>query len=600
MIRHTLLLATLLSVACTGRPRYFEARDEQAESPGPDDARLIELDLSGGIPEGASSGFIQIPAKRTYTGLIRAIEQALADPTTAGVYTRLGTQSLGFARSEELGELLARFRADKRPVICHADSLDNATAWLALRGCTRIWLSPAGSMDTVGIAAELVHFKPLLDRLRVEAEILSVGKYKSGAEPLTREEPSEATRESLGATLSSMRQSWLDGAEQGRPGQAIPTKLEDGPYSPEEGLKVSLIDSIGFESDARREAQRLSKTRFSEKAFGARSSSSDGLGVGELIRILTGSDDGSAGHPRVAVVTAEGAIGMDSSGPLGGGNITAKSMNRTLRRLRDDPSVKAVVVRIDSPGGSPLASDLIWHEMMELRKKKPIITSVGSMAASGGYYIACAAHTVVAPRTSIVGSIGVFGGKITLGPALKEVGINTFVVPANTAPGAAERATYLSPFTPWDEATKRRVEANIRSIYDLFVERVAKARKLSREAVHAQAQGRIWSGEQGKERGLVDELGGLARALEIARQRAGLPPDAPVSVEGLKESLLDLLLLGEDATEEEIREAFSRLPKDHPLLSRLPRDLQVYLRGIASLASGETVVATLPVALTFR
>lgn len=600
MIRSALLPLLALALACTGRPRYFNAQDGEGKPPGTRDKRLLEIDLSSGVQDGAAVGFFQLPASRTYPGLIRAIERALDDETTAGVYLRLGTQSLGFARSGELGQLFARFKRKKLPVVCHAHDYDNASAGLVLRGCSRIWLSEAGSMDTVGIAAELIHVKGLLDRLKVGAEILSVGKYKSGAEPLTREEPSEATRESLSATLASLRQSWLDGAEQERPGHGLREKLENGPYSPEEAKGAGLVDAVGFESDARAEARRLSKTSFYATAFGPRSSAKDGLNVAKLIRIITGGDDGSEGRPRVAVVTAEGAIGMDSGGPLSSGGITAKSLNKTLRRLRDDSTIKAVVLRIDSPGGSPLASDLIWHEMMELGKKKPLIASVGAMAASGGYYIACAAQKLVAEPTSIVGSIGVFGGKLIIGPALKEIGVNAFIVSANPAPGAAERAAYLSPFTPWDDATQGRVEANMQSIYDLFVARVAKARKMSPELVHTHAQGRIWSGVQGKERGLVDELGGLSRALDLARQQAGLPRDAPVSVEGQRESLLELLLLGEDASEEEIRLALSRLEKNRALLSSLPAGLRVYVDAVSSLASGESVVAALPFALTLR
>lgn len=600
MIRRLALLSVLsLVVACTGRPRYVDDDKEQAKAPAAGDKRLVEFDLSAGIQE-ASTGLIQLPASRTYTGLIRSIEGALNDETTAALYVKLGAQGLNFARAEELAELFSRFKNKGRPVICHSHGYNNATSLVALRGCSRIWLSAAGSMDTVGIAAELVHLKGLLDRLKVQAQILSMGKYKSGAEPLTSEEPSEATRESLTATLASMRQTWLDGAEQGRPGQDLRRKLEQGPYSPEQAKGAGLIDAIGFESEAREEAKKLAKTSFQETAFGPRARSEGGLDLGELIRIVTGSDNGASGRPRIAVVPAEGAIGMDSGGPLDSGGITAKSLNRTLRRLRLDPTVKAVVLRIDSPGGSPLASDLIWHEMMELRKKKPVVASVGSMAASGGYYIACAAQKLVAERTSIVGSIGVFGGKIVIGPALAEVGINTFIVPANPAPGAAERAAYLSPFVAWDEATQERVHSHMRSIYDLFVGRVAEARKMPREVVHESAQGRIWSGAQGKDRGLVDELGGLSKALEEVRKLGGLPRDTPVSVEGQRESLLELLLLGEDASEAEIRAAVARLETDRALLSKLPAPLRVYADAFSSLASGESVVAALPLAISVR
>jgi protease IV len=599
MMRRALLMLVALA-ACTGRPRFVEDGDEKTKAPGPQDKKVIEIDLSSGAPEGSTGGFIQLPATRTYTGLVRTLERALNDDTAAGVFVKLGATDLGFARAAELGDLLARFGDEKKPVVCHSHDYGNAMSWLVLRGCNRIWLSAAGGMDTVGIAAELVHLKGLLDRLKVHADILHIGRYKSGAEPLTREDPSPDTRESLGATLASMRQSWLDGAEQGRPGKGLREKLEQGPYSPEQARAAGLVDAVGFESDARNDARKLAKTTFVESGFGPKAKEDGGFDIGELIQLLTGGDDGASGRPRLAVVPAEGAIGMDSGGPLDSGGITAKALNRTLRRLRQDDTVKAVVLRIDSPGGSPLASDLIWHEMMELRKKKPVIASVGSMAASGGYYIACAAQKVVAERASIVGSIGVFGGKIVIGPALSEVGINTFVVSANPAPGAAERAAYLSPFAPWDPPTRSRVEDHMRSIYDLFIARVAEARKMPNEAVRAHAEGRIWSGVQGKERGLVDELGGLSKALDLARNLAGLSRDTPVSVEGQQESLLEMLLIGEGASEADVRAALHRLERERALLSTLPAELRVYADTVSSLATGERVVAALPLALTLR
>lgn len=598
MTRFIAFLALLLLCACTPRPRY--SNGEERREPGPEDKRLLEIDLTSGVPEGASTGLFQLPATQTYTGLVRAIERGLASKTTAGFYVKLGTQTLDFTRAAEIGALLARARDRRLPVVCHAHGYGNATSLLLLRGCSSIWLSAAGSVDTVGIAAELVHLRGLLDRLKVQADILAMGRYKSGAEPLTREEPSEATLEALRSTLASIRQSWLDTAERGRPGKRLRDKLEQGPYTPEEAKAAGLIDKIGFESEALKEARELAKTEYSEVAFGQRARSGDGIDIGQLIQILAGAGDGAAGRPRIVVVPAEGAIGMDAGGPFDSGGISAKALNRTLQRLRRDDTVKAVVLRIDSPGGSPLASDLVWHELMELRKKKPVVASVGSMAASGGYYIACAAQKVVAEPTSIVGSIGVFGGKVVLGPALREVGITHFAVPASPQPGAAERAGYLSPFLPWDDATRERVQAHMQSIYDLFVARVAHARKMPVDRVRANAEGRIWSGAQGKERGLVDELGGLARALEIVRQLGGLPSDTPVSVEGQRESLLELLLVGENAEESEVRAALQRLQQRRQWLAELPESLRAHAGALLPLATGERVVTALPFALTLR
>jgi protease-4 len=267
--------------------------------------------------------------------------------------------------------------------------------------------------------------------------------------------------------------------------------------------------------------------------------------------------------------------------------------------MKNDDSVKAVVLRIDSPGGSPLASDLIWHELMELRKKKPILVSVGNMAASGGYYIACASSRIFAERTSIVGSIGVFGGKINVAPALDQFGIHAETFAASPDPGAAERASFNSPLSSWDDATRERVRAQMQGIYDLFIARVAHGRQMDPEKVRASAEGHIWSGDQGRERGLVDEIGGLSEALAAARKAAHLDADAPVSVEGGREGLLDSLLLGDDASDADANAAFERLSAAPTtrLLSEVPSELRMFVSGFAPLSEREHVVLALPYGL---
>ena len=272
-----------------------------------------------------------------------------------------------------------------------------------------------------------------------------------------------------------------------------------------------------------------------------------------------------------------------------------------MRRLVRDDSVKAVVLRIDSPGGSALASDLLWHELMELRKKKPLIASIGDMAASGGYYLASAANRVVAEPTSIVGSIGVVGGKLVLGRALSNLGVNAVTFPASPEPGAAERAAYMSALTPWDDATRERVQRQMSSVYELFLQRVATGRKTTVDAVRPHAEGRIWSGAQGKERGLIDELGGLRRSIALARQLGGLDAQAPVVVEGGADSLLEALLVGEGADAAQLGMALERMQAARaPLLRAIGHELGPFIGGLNPLLGREPVLTVLPFALVVR
>jgi len=560
--------------------------------------KVLEIDLTAGAPEVVEGGLVPLPATRTYVGLVRALQGAAQDERASSVVVRFGSSSFGWARSEELARLLGAIRARGKPVVCHTHGLDNASAWLMTAGCDRIWLSPAGGADLVGIAAQVLYFRGALDRLAVRADFIAVGEYKSAVESFTRDGPSEAARRDLTETLASIRRSWLDGLARARPGARGAKQVEAGPFSPEEALGAGLIDGIGFERDAIEDAKARGRATAVKSHFGPHGGAG-ALDVAEIIRILSGVDERAGGRPRIAVLPAIGSIAMSASGGLfEGGGIAERPMKKTLRRLADDDGVKAVVLRIDSPGGSALASDLIWREVTDLRAKKPVVVSIGDMAASGGYYIACAASRILAEQTSIVGSIGVFGGKVTLDEGLAALGVNAVTFPASPEPGAAARAAYLSPLEPWDDATRERVRAQMQGVYDLFVRRVADGRKLPVERVRQLAAGRIYSGVQGRERGLVDELGGLARAIEVARDLGHLGADAPVVVEGMGESLLELLALGEGASRAEVEAAVSRLERRRSDLYRaVAPSLRRFGAVLAPLLDGEHVLAAAPYAL---
>jgi protease-4 len=594
-----LLLLPLVLASCGGRPRHYDPSEPGSSPPKADEARLVELDLTAGAPETIDSGTLfHLSAGQSYTGLVRTIERAASDDKVRGLFVRLGGASFDLAESEELSLLLAKVRAKGKSVVCHAHELNNSSALLADRGCSQVWLSPAGEVSTIGIAAQMVYLHGIFDRLKIEVDFLHMGKFKSGAEPLTREGPSEEARTSLVETLASIRAAWLTESNESRKKDALPSALEHGPWSPGEALDHGLIDEIGFESEALDAAKKAAKVTALEVSFGPRAKAGGGIGIGDLVRMLSGGSSDSS-KPHVAVVPAEGSITMEPGGPLQQGGITASALGKTLRRMQRDDSVKAVVLRIDSPGGSPLASDLIWHEMMELRKKKPIIVSVGNMAASGGYYIACAGQRIFAERASIVGSIGVFGGKINVAPALEQFGIHAETFAASPEPGAAARAAFNSPLTSWDDSTRERVRAQMQGIYDLFIARVAHGRHMEVDRVLASAEGHVWSGDQGLERGLVDEIGGLSEALSAARKAAHLDADTPVSVEGGRESLLDSLLVGDDASDADAALAVQRLSAapSARLLAEVPVELRPVMGSFAPLAEHEHVTAALPFGL---
>jgi protease IV len=595
------LLPALLLAASCARPRHTDS-NKSHDAPKADEPRLVELDLSGGVKLSSDGGVLfRAPATQTYTGLVRIIARAAGDDKVRGLFVRLGEASFNLAESEELSRLFGKLRGKGKPVVCHAHTLNNSSVLLTSRGCSKVWLSPAGDVSTIGLAAQMLYFRGIFSKLKVDVDFLHMGKFKSGAEPFTREGPSEEARASLVETLAAIRGAWLEESNEVKKSDTLLNALEHGPWSAGEAREHGLIDEIGFDAEALEAAKKAAKVSAVEVSFGPRAKGS-GPGIGDLLRALSGADSEGGSQPHIAVVPAEGAITMEAGGPLQSGGITARALGKTLRRLQHDDSVKAVVLRIDSPGGSPLASDLLWHEMMELRKKKPIIVSVGNMAASGGYYIACASQRIFAERTSIVGSIGVFGGKINVAPALDQFGIHAETFAASPEPGAAERAAFNSPLSSWDDATRERVRTHMQGIYDLFIARVAHGRKMEVEKVRASAEGHIWSGDQGRERGLVDEIGGLSEALAAARKAAHLEADAPVSVEGGREGLLDSLLLGDDASDADAAAAFNRLNAAPAvrLLAEVPEELRSFVSAAATLSEREHVAAALPYSLVIR
>lgn len=576
-----------------------DGKDEKADKQPGD---ILDFDLSSSLREAAGKGiFLPIPASRTYTGLVRELERASKNPKARGFTIRLGDASIDWSRAEELGLAFQRLREKTgKPVVCHAHSLDNRSTWFLARACTRIWVSPAGDVDTVGIGGQIVYLKGALDRFKIRADFLHMGKYKSAAEQLTQEGPSNEARESLTAVLSSMRDTWMEGFIAARTSKDMGALVEDGPWSPEDAKARGIIDGVGYEDDARRDAESLSHSKHTTIAFGKKKSGDTGFGLMDLFRVIAGGED-STKRPHIAVVAAEGSIAMGAGGVLSDAGITAKAMERVIRKLTLDESVKAVVLRIDSPGGSALASDILWHDLMELKKKKPLVASVGDMAASGGYYLACAATKVVAERTSIVGSIGVLGGKIVVDEALSEFGVHAQTFPASSAPGAAVRVGYESPLVPWDDATREKVRRQMENVYELFLRRVAEGRGLPLEAVRAVAEGRIWSGVQGLKLHLVDELGGLGRSLDLARSLGKLDADIPVHVEGVAESLIESLLVTEGADQATVEAAALRLAeRRHAVLERIAAPLQPFVSALAPLLEGELTVAALPFGIVVR
>jgi protease IV len=605
-MRTALLAALALAslIACDGRPRAAPAAAAESEPPRSGPA-LAVLDLSAGVPELVEPGIFDVaPHHPSFDGLLRVLDRLGRDEKTRGVMVRFGGASLGLARATELGEALETLRKSK-PVFCHAEEYSNATLYAAARGCGKISISPAGGVEAVGLAAQVVYMRRLLaDTLGFSIDFLQVGRFKGAEEPLTRDGPSDEARASLEGTLGDLRGTWIDGIHAGRP-QADADAPEDGPYSPNAAKVRGLVDEVAYFDEARTEAREASGAVRDVVRFGAGAEAGSDDALTEIVKLIGG--EGSGGAP-IALVRAVGAISMSGGGGVfgGSGGITEHDLGRTISRLEKDDDVKAVVLRIDSPGGSALASDLIWHALMRVRAKKPIVVSVGDMAASGGYYLASTGTEIVADSDSIVGSIGVVGGKVGIGGALEKIGVHAETFPAKRGDAkAASRAAYLSLLTAWDDATRDRMLETMTSIYDLFLARVVEGRggKITLERLKESAEGRIFSGRQGKERGLVDLLGGLDFAIERARVLAKLPADARVGVVGQKGGFLDSLVDGGGDDSEERAQSAVETASTKSLLgafSAVAPELGAFVGTFEPFIRGEKVVAGVPFSVVVR
>ncbi len=557
------------------------------------------LDLSGGVPEVEASGLFGPPPgrRRSFDALLDAIDDLSKDKDTKGVLVRFGGAAFGMARAEELGLALANIRA-KMPVYCHAHGYSNTTTMIAAQGCSKTWVSPAGDVEAVGIAAQVVYMHKLLtEELHLDVDFLQVGKFKGAEEPLTRDGPSDEARLSLEGTLADLRHSWLDIIAKGK-GKTLP--VEDGPYAPLLAKSLGLVDEVGYDDDARDAAKKETGAVREVVRFGSGAEANDeDDSMGDLLHALAGPSS----SPPVVVVRAMGEISMGGGGGVfgGGGGITEAGLSHELARIEKDDATKAVVLRIDSPGGSALASDLIWHDLMRIRAKKKLVVSVGGMAASGGYYLASTGEVIFADATSIVGSIGVVGGKIAVADALEKIGVHAETFPADsTNPNAKSRAAYASPLIAWDEPTKARVYDSMKGIYDLFLARVAEGRKIPVEKVAASAEGRIFSGREGKERGLVDEIGGLTAAITKAKSLAGLPDDARVGVAVARGRFADILGGGDDAESKAPVALQLAQSEAATLVERVAPGTMTFAGSMRPLFEGEHAVCALPFALDVK
>lgn len=438
------------------------------------------------------------------TDIINAIATAKTDNDIKGISILNQDSELGLAQSKELREALNDFKKSGKFVMAYANNYTQRDYYLNSVANT-IYLNPSGDLDFKGLSTEIMFFKDLQEKSGVKMEVIRHGKYKSAVEPFLENKMSDANREQTTALLNSIWSSVLaDISESRNISTAKLNEIATGllARTPEMAKANKLIDIVAYEDvyhDAIKKALKVTSDEDYNKV-----SVTDYAQKIATTSIISDSDD------QIAVIYAQGEI---QSGEGDVDVIGEGSMRRSFQEARKNKDIKAVVLRVDSPGGSALTSDLIWREIELTKKVKPVVVSMGNYAASGGYYIACNANTIFAERNTITGSIGVFGILPNFNQLSTKIGINTEQITTN------DNARY-SPFVPLDEKFKAVTLEGIERVYKTFVTHVAEGRKMTFAQVDSIAQGRVWTGTEAKKIGLVDKIGNLNDALQEAAKLA--------------------------------------------------------------------------------
>jgi protease IV len=456
----------------------------------------------------------------TVRGFVESLRLAKRDPRITSVVLMPSTLDLPFwGKVQELRDAVLDFRTSGKHVTAFLEYGGEREYYLA-SAASRVFLLPTSPLDLTGVASYEMFLRGTLDKVGASPEFLHIGEYKTAVNTFTERGFTPAHREMAESLNTDMYEQLVRDIAMGR--KKTPAEMraliDQGPFSPEDALRAGLVDDLAYEDQLDDRIPELQTGSGAARRI-------EGTDYQRVNPRSVGFSPGS----RIAVLYAVGTIVSGESGfdPVNGTVVGSETVVEQIRRVRDDDSIKAIVLRVDSPGGSSIASDVIWRELMITRDtnpSRPLVVSMGDLAASGGYYIAMPGHVIVAQPGTLTGSIGIFTGKFVVNGTMEKLGVTTETVQAG------RNATINSPFHQFSPEQRAKVLHYMQGFYDNFVEKAAESRRTTPERIDAVAQGRVWTGRQAREQGLVDELGGLNKAIEIAKARAKIPADEEVEV----------------------------------------------------------------------
>jgi protease-4 len=485
---------------------------------------ILELDLADGIAEEPPADPLSAMLNRRprLADVLDGLRRARSDPRVKALIVRVGGRRVGLATVQELRSAIAAFGRAGKTTVAWAETFgefspSNAAYYLAT-AFDRIWLQPSGDLGLTGLSMEQWFYRGTLDKLGLEYEVGKRHEYKNAADRLTEQGFTGPAREALERLAASLTGQLADAIAErlGVPASDARGLIDNGPYAADEALDAGLVEALGYRDEIYAEVRKKAGPDAYLLYLGRYQR---GRSLAERARKLPASDD------VIALIYATGPIrrGRSARGPLTAGAMGSDTVAAALRSAAADRRARAIVLRVNSPGGSYVASDTIWREVVRARRGgTPVVVSMGDVAASGGYFIAMAADAIVAQPGTVTGSIGVLAGKPVTTTLLERAGITTDSV---TEGAHADMFTTTRPFSN-EEWLK--INSWLDRIYADFTGKVASGRKMTREQVHDVARGRVWTGADAAANGLVDRLGGLDVAMALARGRAGLPETAPV------------------------------------------------------------------------
>ncbi|HEV2834775.1 MAG TPA: signal peptide peptidase SppA [Pyrinomonadaceae bacterium] len=524
------------------------------------DNSVLALRISGSLPDYSPDD----PFKKVFggpdqslTGLVMQFKKAKVDKRIKGILLDVNMSGVGWGKAEEIRDAITDFRSSGKPVYAYLEFGLNKEYYIAT-ACNKIIVPPPGELFINGLAADVMFFRGSLDKLGIYPDIYQIGKYKSAGDMFTQKKMTEAHREYINELLNDLFGRYLNTIAQARnkTPDEVSALIDNAPYNAAQAKQAGLIDDVLYRDDVEKQFKKMLGYKDTDTFMPVRSSE---------YRDVSPESLGLNKGERIAVIYASGDIGSGSSqnSPSGDQSIGSDTVSRALNDAAADKTIKAIVLRVDSPGGSGLASDIIWHAVEAAGQKKPVVVSMSDVAASGGYYISASAAKIIAQPSTITGSIGVVAGKPVMRGFYDWLGIsNEYVLRGKTAGMFRETEKFS------DEERAKFEEWIKNTYYNDFVPKVAKGRKKDPQYIDSVAQGRVWTGAQAKDRSLIDDFGGLDKAVEVAKQLANIPADKGVErvIFPYPTTFLQQLLSGggdnSNTQIEQQRMVYSALPED--------------------------------------